>query len=224
MMNFDMEKEWEKRCHAIEQGREQEKYLDWLHDKSEGNLYVREALAENGYLLKELAKDETAYIRTTIMTRYPESIKYVLAYQKHKRGLTYDEWTLIYETLRMSKIIDADAITDFLSYGIPVGLSYYQGRLDETIPAFKAQLKACRHSLDPIHKTMTSKQLYKAKSPHWVRGLSAQAIMRVQYAENELQNDRKKVARILDNLVTDGTGCDFETMLDVVDREKRRTD
>jgi hypothetical protein len=54
--------------------------------------------------------------------------------------------------------------------------------------------------------------------------LSAQAIMRVQYAENELQNDRKKVARILDNLVTDGTGCDFETMLDVVDREKRRTD
>lgn len=149
-----MEKEWEKRCHAIEQGREQEKYLDWLHDKSEGNLYVREALAENGYLLKELAKDETAYIRTTIMTRYPESIKYVLAYQKHKRGLTYDEWALIYETLRMTKTIDADAITDFLSYGIPVGLSYYQGRLDETIPAFKAQLKACRHSLDPIHKTL----------------------------------------------------------------------
>ena len=174
--------------------------------------------------LEELAKDNTAYIRTTIMTRYPESIKYVLAYQKHKRGLTYDEWTLIYETLRMSKIIDADAITDFLSYGIPVGLSYYQGRLDETIPAFKAQLKACRHSLDPIHKTMTSKQLYEAGSPHWVRGLSAQAIMRVQYAEHELQNDRKKVAHIFDALITDGTGCDFETMLDVVHWEKCRPD
>lgn len=224
MMNFDMEKEWEKRCHAIEQGREQEKYLDWLHDKSEGNLYVREALAENGYLLKELAKDETAYIRTTIMTRYPESIKYVLAYQKHKRGLTYDEWALIYETLRMTKTIDADAITDFLLYELPEGLAYYQGRLDETIPAFKAQLKACRHSLDPIHKTMTSKQLYEAGSPHWVRGLSAQAIMRVQYAEHELQNDRKKVAHIFDALITDGTGCDFETMLDVVHWEKCRPD
>lgn len=219
-----MEKEWEKRCYAIEHGLEQEKYLEWLNDESKGNLYVREALAENGYLLKELAKDDTAYIRTTIMTRYPESIKYVLAYQKHKRGLTHDEWTLIYETLRTTKVIDADAITNFLLYGIPVGLSYYQGRLDDTVPAFKAQLEACQYRLDPFHKTMTSKQLYEAKSPHWVRGLSAQAIMRVQYAEHELQNDRKKVARIFDALVTDGTGCYFETMLDVVDREKRRPD
>ena len=224
MMNFDMEKVWEKRCRAIEHGLEQEKYLEWLQDKTEGNLYVREALAENGYLLEELAKDDTAYIRTTIMTRYPEAIKYVLAHQKHKKGLAYDEWALIYETLRTSTTIDADAITDFLLYGIPVGLNYYQGRLDETIPAFKAQLEACQHRLDPFHKTMTSKQLYEARSPHWVRGLSAQAIMRVQHAEKELQNDRKKVAHIFDALVTDGTGCDFETMLDLVAREKRRAD
>lgn len=222
--DYNMEKVWEARCQAIEQGQEQEKYLDWLHDKTEGNLYVRETLAENGYLLKELAKDNTAYIRTTIMTRYPESIKYVLAYQKYKRGLTYDEWALIYETLRASTTIDADAITDFLIYELPEGLVYYQGRLDETIPAFKAQLEAYRHPLEPFHKTMTSKQLYEAKSPHWVRGLSAQAIVRVQYAENELHHDRNKVARIFDTLITDGTGCDVEMMLDTVDREKRRPD
>lgn len=223
-MNFNMEKVWEKRCRAIEQGQEQEHYLEWLNDKSEGNIYIREALAENGYLLKELAKDNNAYIRTTIMKRYPESIKYVLAYQKHKKGLTYDEWALIYETLRASTTVDADAITDFLLYGIPVGLIYYQGRLDETIPAFKAQLEACRHPLEPFHKTMTSKQLYEARSPHWVRGLSAQAIMLVQYAERELHDDRNKVAHIFDALVTDGTGCDFETMLDLVHKEKRRID
>lgn len=219
-----MEKEWEKRCRSIEQGQEQEHYLEWLNDKSEGNLYVRETLAENGYLLEELAKDDNAYIRTTIMTRYPESIKYVLAYQKHKRGLTYDEWALIYETLRASTAIDADAITDFLLYELPEGLVYYQGRLDETIPAFNAQIEACRHPLEPIHKTMTSKQLYEAGSPHWVRGLSAQAIMRVQHAEKELHDDRKKVAHIFDTLVTDGTGCDFETMLDAIHWEKRRAD
>lgn len=160
-----MEKVWEKRCHAIEQGREQEKYLDWLHDKSEGNLYVREALAENGYLLKELAKDDTAYIRTTIMTRYPESIKYVLAYQKHKRGLTYDEWALIYETLRASTTIDADAITNFLSYGIPVGLIYYQGRLDETIPAFKAQLEACQYRLGSLSQNHDQQTIIRGEEP-----------------------------------------------------------
>lgn len=219
-----MEKVWEERCRAIEQGREQEKYLDWLHDKTEGNLYVRETLAENGYLLEELAKDNTAYIRTTIMTRYPESIKYVLAYQKQKRLLTYDEWTLIYETLRITKNVDADTITDFLSYGIPEGLAYYQGRLNETIPAFKAQIEAQQHPIDLFHQTMTNQQLYESQSPHWVRGLSAQAIMRVQYAEKELQHDRSKMARIFDALITDGTGCHFETMLDVVDREKRRPD
>ena len=219
-----MEKVWEKRCHAIEQGHEQEKYLDWLRDKSEGNIYVRETLAENGYLLEELAKDETAYIRTTIMTRYPESIKYVLAYQKQKRLLTYDEWALIYETLRISKTVDADTITDFLSYRLPEGLAYYRGRLDETIPAFEAQIEAQQRRIDPFHQTMTNQQLYEAQSPHWVRGLCAQAIVRVQYAEKELQNNRKKVARIFDALVTDGTGCDFETMLDIVDREKRRPD
>lgn len=219
-----MEKEWEERCHAIEQGQEQEKYLDWLRNKSEGNLYVREALAENGYLLEELAKDDSAYIRTTIMTRYPESIKYVLAYQKHKRGLTYDEWALIFETLRVSTTIDADAITDFLLYELPAGLAYYQGRLEETIPAFRAKLEACQHRLEPLHKTMTSKQLYETQSPHWVRGLSAQAIMRVQYADKELQHNRSKVAHIFDTLVTDGTGCDFETMLDAIHWEKRRAD
>ena len=213
---------WDARCLAIEQGQEQGGYLDWLHDKTEGNLYVREALAENGYLLKELAKDNTAYIRTTIMTRYPESIKYVLAYQKQKRLLTYDEWTLIYETLRISKTVDVDTITDFLSYGIPEGLAYYQGRLDETIPAFKAQIEAQQHPIDPFHQTMTNRQLYESQSPHWVRGLSAQAIMRVQYAEKELQHDRSEVVRIFDALVTDGVGCDVETMLDIVDREKRR--
>ena len=117
-----MEKLWEERCQAIEQGREQEHYLDWLYDKTEGNIYVREALAENGYLLEELAKDETAYIRTTIMTRYPESIKYVLAYQKQKQLLTYDEWTLIYETLRISKTVDADTLNDFLIYELKEGL------------------------------------------------------------------------------------------------------
>lgn len=219
-----MEKEWEKRCHAIERGQGQEHYLEWLRDKTEGNIYVRETLAENGYLLKELAKDDNAYIRTTIMTRYPESIKYVLAYQKYKRGLTYDEWALIYETLRVSTTIDADAITDFLLYELPEGLVYYQGRLNETIPAFQAQIEACRHPLEPIHKTMTSKQLYEAGSPHWVRGLSAQAIMRVQYAEKELQNERSKVAHIFNTLVTDGTGCDFETMLDAIHWEKHRAD
>ena len=219
-----MEKVWEERCRAIEQGREQEKYLDWLHDKTEGNLYVRETLAENGYLLEELAKDNTAYIRTTIMTRYPESIKYVLAYQKQKRLLTYDEWTLIYETLRITKNVDADTITDFLSYGIPEGLAYYQGRLNETIPAFKAQIEAQQHPIDLFHQTMTNQQLYESQSPHWVRGLSAQAIMRVQYAEKELQYDRSRVVRIFDALVTDGAGCNVETMLDIVDREKRRPD
>lgn len=224
MVDCDMEKVWEKRCQAIEQGHEQEKYLDWLHDKSEGNIYVRETLAENGYLLKELAKDETAYIRTTIMTRYPESIKYVLAYQKEKGLLTYDEWTLIYETLRISKAVDADTITDFLLYELPEGLAYYRGRLDETIPAFKAQIEAQQHRIDPLHQTMTNKQLYEAQSPHWVRGLAAQAIMHVQYAEKELQDNRSKVLRIFDDLVTNGTGCDVETMLDIVDREKRRPD
>lgn len=219
-----MEKEWEKRCHAIEQGREQEKYLDWLYDKTEGHIYVRETLAENGYLLKELAKDDNAYIRTTIMTRYPESIKYVLAYQKHKRGLTYDEWALIYETLRISKTVDADTITEFLLYELPEGLVYYRRRLDETIPAFEAQIEAQQRRIDPFHQTMTNQQLYEVGSPHWVRGLSAQAIMRVQYAEKELQDDRSKVAHIFDALVTDGTGRDFETMLDAIHWEKRRAD
>lgn len=219
-----MEKLWEERCQAIEQGREQEHYLDWLYDKTEGNIYVREALAENGYLLEELAKDETAYIRTTIMTRYPESIKYVLAYQKQKQLLTYDEWTLIYETLRISKTVDADTITDFLLYELPEGLAYYRRRLDETIPAFEAQIEAQKRHIDPLHQTMTNKQLYEVQGPHWVRGLAAQAIMRVQYAEKELQDNRSKVLRIFDDLVTDGTGCDVETMLDIVDREKRRPD
>ena len=219
-----MEKEWEKRCRSIEQGQEQEHYLEWLNDKSEGNLYVRETLAENGYLLEELAKDDSAYIRTTIMARYPESIKYVLAYQKQKRLLTYDEWALIYETLRISKTVDADTITDFLSYELPEGLVYYRRRLDETIPAFEAQIEAQKRRIDPFHQTMTNRQLYEAQGLHWVCGLSAQAIVRVQYAEKELQHDRSKVARIFDALVTDGTGCDFETMLDIVDREKRQDD
>lgn len=118
------DQEIERRCQAIERGEEQECYKKWLEDESPHNFYIREALAQNGYCLQELAKDQNIHIRMTIMMRYPESIKYVLAYHKHTRGLSEDEWILIYETLQTTIDPDVEALADFVAYGIPGGMGH----------------------------------------------------------------------------------------------------
>lgn len=155
------------------------------------------------------------------MTKYPESIKYVLAHHKHIQGLSQDEWILIYETLQTTIDPDADVLTDFITYGIPVGLGYYRTRASQTIKAFKLQLYAHQHKMTLLEKTMTSKQLYDEGNPHWVQGLSAKAIENIQYAEEVFRGRRAKVSPMFNNLITDGTGCDYETMVLVIDRAKR---
>jgi hypothetical protein len=214
------EQEMERRCQAIERGEEQENYKKWLEDEAPHNFYVREALAQNGYCLQELAKDQNIHIRTTIM-RYPESIKYVLAHHKHIRDLSEDEWILIYETLQTTIDPDVEALADFTAYGIPGGLGYYRTRATQTINAFRAQIYAHKREMTLLEKTMTSKQLYDEGNLHWVRGLSAKAIENIQYAEEVFKGRRAKVSPIFNNLITDGTGCDYETMVLAIDRAKR---
>lgn len=215
------DQEIERRCQAIERGEEQENYKKWLEDEAHRNFYVREALAQNGYCLEELAKDRNVRIRTTIMTQHPESIKYVLAHHKHTRDLSEDEWILIYETLQTTIDPDVEALADFITYGIPAGLGYYWTRASQTIKAFKLQLYAHQDKMTLLEKTMTCKQLYDEGNPHWVLGLSAKAIENVQYAEEVFKGQRTKVSPIFNNLITDGTGCDYETMVLAIDRAKR---
>ena len=146
------DQEIERRCQAIERGEEQECYKKWLEDESPHNFYIREALAQNGYCLEELAKDRNVRIRTTIMTQHPESIKYVLAHHKHKRELSQDEWILIYETLQTTTDPDVDVLMDFITYGIPTGLGYYWTRASQTIKAFKLQLHAHQDKMTLLEK------------------------------------------------------------------------
>lgn len=182
---------------------------------------IEEALAQNGYCLQELAKDRNVHIRTTIMKQYPELIKYVLAHHKHARDLSEDEWILIYETLQTTIEPDVDALEDFIAYGIPSGMGYYRTRATKTINAFRAQIYAHKREMTLLEKTMTNKQLYDEGNPHWVRGLSAKAIEKVQYAEDVFRGRRAKVSPIFNDLITDGTGCDYETMVLNIDKAKR---
>lgn len=215
------DQEIERRCQAIERGEEQECYKKWLEDESPHNFYIREALAQNGYCLEELAKDQNSRIRMTIMTQHPESIKYVLAHQKYTRDLSEDEWILIYETLQTTIDPDVDALVDFVAYGIPGGLGYYRTRATQTINAFRAQIYAHKREMTLLEKTMTSKQLYDDGNPHWVRGLSAKAIEKVQYAEDVFRGRRAKVSPIFNNLIANGSGCNYETMHLNIERAKR---
>ena len=215
------EQEIERRCQAIERGEEQEKYIKWLKDETPHNFYVREALAQNGYCLQELAKDRNVHIRMTIMEQYPESIKYVLAHHKYTRDLSEDEWILIYETLQAAIDPDVEVLADFIAYGIPGGLGYYRTRATQALNAFKLQIYAHQHEMTLLEKTMTNKQLYDEENPHWVRGLSAEAIENIQYAEEVFKGRRAKVSPIFNNLITDGTGCDYETMVLNIDKAKR---
>lgn len=215
------DQEIERRCQAIERGEEQEKYIKWLKDEAPHNFYVREALAQNGYCLEELAKDQNIHIRMTIIMRYPESIKYVLAHHKYTRDLSEDEWILIYETLQSAIDPDVEVLADFIAYGIPGGLGYYWTRASQTIKAFRAQIYAHKREMTLLEKTMTSKQLYDEGNLHWVRGLSARAIETVQYAEDVFKGRRAKVSPIFNNLITDGTGCSYETMVLNIDKAKR---
>ena len=215
------DQEIERRCQAIERGEEQECYKKWLEDESPHNFYIREALAQNGYRLEDLAKDQNIHIRMTIMMRYPESIKYVLAYHKHTRDLSEDEWILIYETLQTTIDPDVEALADFVAYGIPGGLGYYRTRATQTLNAFRAQIYEHKCEMTLLEKTMTSKQLYDEGNPHWVRGLSARAIENVQYAEDVYKGQRAKVSPIFNNLIADGSGCNYETMHLNIERAKR---
>lgn len=215
------DQEIERRCQAIERGEDQECYKKWREDEAPHNFYVREALAQNGYCLEDLAKDQNIHIRMTIMIRYPESIKYVLAYHKHTRDLSEDEWILIYETLQTTIDPDVEALADFIAYGIPGGLGYYRTRATQTINAFRAQIYAHKREMTLLEKTMTSKQLYDEGNLHWVRGLSAKAIENIQYAEEVFEGRRAKVSPIFNNLITDGSGCNYETMHLNIERAKR---
>lgn len=215
------DQEIERRCQAIERGEEQECYKKWLEDESPHNFYIREALAQNGYCLEELAKDRNSHIRMTVIMRYPESIKYILACHKHTRDLSEDEWILIYETLQTTIDPDVDALVDFVAYGIPGGLGYYRTRASQTIKAFKLQLHAHQHEMTLLEKTMTNKQLYDEGNPHWVRGLSAKAIENVHYTEEVFKGQRAKVSPIFNNLIANGSGCNYETMHLNIERAKR---
>ena len=166
---------------AIRNGTHQEKYEEWkTHYLSD----VREELALQGYFHEELIFDDSKYVRDKVLKVNPEAILYIINIPRYERFL------LCYFEEQVEPNVKHLSI--FLKNFAPK---------DNQYTTLKIKLASLTTEPTTFEATMTSKQLYYAKSPLWSKQLNStqiEYVIRAQDTIDKGQRQQNEIDPILD--------------------------
>lgn len=106
-------------------------------------------------------------------------------------NLTIQEWTSRYESFKMSKNPDTDALRQFLTapYDKKTFISSDHERYHhQYMNALRVKLEALTTEPSPIEKTMTRSQLYLTDSPLWAIDIKPRDIIEILAAVHWLKS------------------------------------
>lgn len=156
----------------IDFGHAQEYYAKWAES---GWDVVREQLASKGYFPHYFLSDREAYIRATVIKKYPQYMKYVLK----------DEGIFG----RICLILEQDPNPDLETLESHFMVNY--GRLESRygtsvlMNTYRLKIEAMKKEVSLMESTMSPSQLYNAGNFLWARNLSIEQIVQIKRLEEK---------------------------------------
>lgn len=150
----------------------QEYYEKWAES---GWDVVREQLASKGYFPHYFLSDREAYIRATVIKKYPQYMKYVLK----------DEGIFG----RICLILEQDPNPDLETLESHFMVNY--GRLESRygtsvlMNTYRLKIEAMKKEVSLMESTMSPSQLYNAGNFLWARNLSIEQIVQIKRLEEK---------------------------------------
>lgn len=149
----------EEKLECIKNGLHTELYSEWAKN---GHYRIRVELAMEGYEHDQLIDDPETTIRRIVMYGRPEYIE---------KRFRYEEPEDIYAVIRGLVDIDDDILE--------AQLCYWQSIHHSRAEVFLIKKRLRHYAPTALETTMTRRQLYKAGSPMWARGLDISCIEKI---------------------------------------------
>lgn len=156
----------------IDFGHAQEYYAKWAES---GWDVVREQLAAKGYFPHYFLSDREAYIRATVIKKYPQYMKYVLKDES------------LFGRIRL--MLENDSEPDLETLEAHFMVNY--GRLESCygtsvlMDAYRLKIEAMKNKVSLMESTMSTSQLYNAGNSLWAKNVSIEQIVQIKKLEEK---------------------------------------
>lgn len=156
----------------IDNEHAQEYYEKWA---KRGWDVVREQLASKGYFPHYFLSDREAYIRATVIKKYPQYMKYVLKDES------------IFGQIRL--ILENDTNPDLETLEAHFMVNYRRleshGRTSKLMKAYRLKIEAMKKEVNLMESTMSPAQLYNAGNFLWAKNVSIEQIVQIKRLEEK---------------------------------------
>lgn len=200
------------KSNAIIYGEEREHYDEWFATASMG---LKQLFAELGYY-----PDQLVHERETRVAVIEYSSDYCAQYARYviDEQLSLNEYNYVFNMCETCPDIDRETLDKLINH------PYNQDKLNSIGPyyaarynlAVNAKYEGLCKELSLIEKTMSNYQLYRANNSAWANNLAINAIVNVQYAE---QQSKHTITEELFNelIMDDHKGVSFGRCVELID-------
>lgn len=197
---------------AIIDGEEREHYDEWFATASMG---LKQLFAELGYY-----PDQLAHERETRVAVIEYSSEYCAKYARYviDDQLSPNEYMYVFNMCETCPNLDRETIEKLMSH------PYTKNKLDTNVlykQAFNIKHEGLCKELSLIEKTMSNYQLYRADNSAWANNLAINAVVNVQYAE---QQSKHTITEELFNelIMDDHKGVSFGRCVEIIGELNRK--
>lgn len=192
---------------AIIDGEEREHYDEWFATAS---MELKQLFAELGYY-----PDQLAHERETRVAVIEYSSDYCAQYARYviDEQLSPNEYNYVFNMCETCPDIDRETIEKLMSHPYTKNKLHPSSRYNQ---AFNTKYEGLCEELSLIEKTMSNYQLYRANNSAWANNLAINAVVNVQYAE---QQSKHTITEELFNelIMDDHKGVSFGRCVELID-------
>lgn len=197
---------------AIIDGEEREHYDEWFATAS---MELKQLFAELGYY-----PDQLVHERETRVSVIEYSSDYCAQYARYviDEQLSPNEYMYVFNMCETCPNLDRETIEKLLNH------PYTKNKLDTNVlykQAFNIKHEGLCKELSLIEKTMSNYQLYRANNSAWANNLAINAVVNVQYAE---QQSKHTITEELFNelIMDDHKGVSFGRCVEIIGELNRK--
>lgn len=133
--------------------------------------------------------------------------------------MTVQEWTILYESFKMSKNPDTDALRRFLTapytktFTNPERETYHHNYMN----ALRIKLESLIHEPSPIEKTMTRSQLYLTDSSLWALDMRPRDIIEIVNVVSWLKRygTEQQILNMFDDIIDINGNVNYPRLNDI---------
>lgn len=195
------------KSNAIIYGEEREHYDEWFATAS---MDLKKLFAELGYY-----PDQLVHERETRIAVVEHSSEYCAKYARYviDDKLSKNEYNYVFNMCETCADLDRETIEKLMSH------PYTKHALDtnnQYRQAFNTKYEGLCKELSLIEKTMSNYQLYRANNSAWANNLAINAVVNVQYAEQQFKHTITE--ELFNELVMDDRrGVSFGRCIELID-------